>query len=1165
MRLLELEVENFGVFAGERFEFGGGFQLICGPNEAGKSTLLQLIREVFFGFPHRSPYLFADRSGEMAAVARIGLTDGRQVRFRRRKGKKGAVVGNFLEAGEEGDPVNEATLTSLLGNAHDKLYTNVFGFSLAELAAGEESLRQTDLTEALYGGGLGGLANFQKVREEIRTEHEGLFSPGASKREINRLLAEIKEKRRAVAEATVKPRDYQKVRDEAQQLAEEVDEVRARRESIQRRQAHLKRLSDTLERWRQLQASREELSQLQAPEGFPSDGAERFRNACRRREELTTDLEQARLDALELADKLAAIELRPGLMAREADVKQLVREVGRVRQYEEHIPQRRQESDTIKQNVLADVKVLNPEWDLSHLDQFQTGLAHRDAIDALKQEDVEIRRGRDMLEARRPDLVDDIEQIESELKKLGNVQSLPALEQLVERATAYHSDCETVGELSDEIRDADVRLGELKRQLVAPLNMEVANLADLTTPLAATISKYRDRFDESDESLKDNARRLEETEREVGNTSADLTRVDAEARVPDRDQLQAQRGRRDAGWRLIRRKYVEQDADPGESEIAEWLGKAGPSLADRYEREVRRADELADHRQEKAETVARHEQLAMKLNSLNERAAQLQQRRAELEQDRLRLQSEWEQAWSDCGLQPLSPDEMIEWLRIFENFQEESRQQTRRQSKLADVQQRMQEFETNLAATVGGDGTSDERLAEARRRVEEARVAGTRREQFEAELPQRRRQLEELDRQIGELADRRDDWQRRWRDRLQAIGFPDDWAIDTATKILSGLADARHEFSEAERLDQRVRDMQDEIEQYHTLVVPLCEQIAPDLAEMPAADAVEQVAERLEAAKRAAQDQQAFLAQHEKAEKRLESQHWQLDKVETEVKELLETAGAANESEFERAAARVRRHTELTDDIERLDREVRRVAEEEDAEVFLRELGAAKGDEVNVERQRVDEESREIETTYQQRVERTALARDQLQKLDRASEAAELAQQLESDRARLAAAVDRWAPLVLAQTLMARAIERFEREHQPEMMQEIGLLFSQMTGGRYTGVRRKLDEQGTLLLQLHDGSHKEPHELSTGTREQLYLAMRLAYVRHYCRDAEPLPLVMDDVLVNFDDERAKSTLRVLLELARDMQILFMTCHQNIAQMIAAATDNMDPIRLSVNR
>ena len=1160
MRLLELEIENFGIFSGKQLQFGDGFQLISGPNEAGKSTLLQIIREVFFGFPHSSPYLFAGHSGEMAATALLALSDGREVRYRRRKGTKATVLGNFVETG---DPVNEATLTSVLGNANADLYSSVFGFSLAELAAGEKSLSQTDLSEALYGGGLGGLANLQKLREDIRAEQEGLFSPGASKREINRLVGEIKDKRRAVTEATVKPRDYQKLREETTQLQEEVEEVRRRREGIQRKQTHLKRLASALPSWLRLQVAREELSQLQAPAGFPTHGEERFRAARQRRDELAEELEQARSEVTDLSDKLDAIEVRPELVAKEAEVKRLEREVGRMRQYAAHIPQRSQESATIKEAVLARVKQLNPQWDLAQLDQFQTSLAQRDAIEALEQELHDIQRQQDKLESRRPDLIDEITRKECELEQMAGIESVPTLERLVECASVYQADRDAAADLMEQVEDADANLGMLRQQLESPLGTTIENAAELPIPLTATLKKYREDLVEIDNSLRDAARRLEEAEQNTADKRRDLLDIDSQVRIPDREQLLTQRERRDAGWRLIRRKHVTQDPNVNEEEVTEWLNQAGGSLPDQYEREVETADQLADQRQEKAETVARREHIAAEITSAESRTANLYDRRTQLEGDRQQLQTQWENVWNACGFTPLSPDEMLEWVRIHEDYHEETRQQTKRRLKLVDVNHRIADFEAELVTAVGGNVSCDQQLAEARRRTEAARRAATRREQYQAELPQRKRQLAELDRQIDDLSKRREDWGRRWRGMLGQFDFPEDWSVGTATKILGGLAEARQEHSKVVSLDKRIVDMQAESKQYRGEVVELCQAIAPDLAELPAEDAVERLAQRIQEAKQAAHNQEAYGAQHEKSKNLVVTKETQIANSNREIEELLNAAGVTNEAAFEEAAGRARRHKELSEEIEQLDRDVKRIAAEEDVDHFLAELREAKQDDVNVQRQRADEECQEIETTYQDKLEKAALARDRLEKLDRASEAAKLAQELESERAQMAAAVDRWAPLVLAQALLSEAIERFEREHQPEMLLDIGRLFSQMTRGRYTGVRRKLDERGTLLLELRDGSYKEPHELSTGTREQLYLAMRLAYVRHYCREAEPLPLVMDDVLVNFDDERAYGTLGVLLEVANDMQIIFMTCHRNIVDLITAAAPEMKPIYLTL--
>ena len=170
--------------------------------------------------------------------------------------------------------------------------------------------------------------------------------------------------------------------------------------------------------------------------------------------------------------------------------------------------------------------------------------------------------------------------------------------------------------------------------------------------------------------------------------------------------------------------------------------------------------------------------------------------------------------------------------------------------------------------------------------------------------------------------------------------------------------------------------------------------------------------------------------------------------------------------------------------------------------------------------------------------------------------------QLEGSFAQLGSAVDRLAPLSLAQALLKRAIERFEKEHQPSMLSEVGILLAQMTGGRYVSIRRRLDEAGTMLVEQINGKLKTPSQLSTGTREQLYLAIRLAYVQQYCRESEPLPLIMDDILVNFDEQRAKNTLDVLLALPDHIQVLFLTCHEHMAKLVRKSRPDLSPIELS---
>lgn len=69
--------------------------------------------------------------------------------------------------------------------------------------------------------------------------------------------------------------------------------------------------------------------------------------------------------------------------------------------------------------------------------------------------------------------------------------------------------------------------------------------------------------------------------------------------------------------------------------------------------------------------------------------------------------------------------------------------------------------------------------------------------------------------------------------------------------------------------------------------------------------------------------------------------------------------------------------------------------------------------------------------------------------------------------------------------------------------------------------------------------------MSDGTRDQLYLALRLASLERYLEHNPPLPFIVDDLLVNFDDERARATLTELANLAKKTQVLFFTHHEHL--------------------
>ena len=142
------------------------------------------------------------------------------------------------------------------------------------------------------------------------------------------------------------------------------------------------------------------------------------------------------------------------------------------------------------------------------------------------------------------------------------------------------------------------------------------------------------------------------------------------------------------------------------------------------------------------------------------------------------------------------------------------------------------------------------------------------------------------------------------------------------------------------------------------------------------------------------------------------------------------------------------------------------------------------------------------------------------------------------------------AHVLLEQTRAAVA-----RDHQPPVLREASRWLARLTDGRYPSITTAIDE---ARLEVHDtdGEIWNPERLSRGTREQVFLALRLALIRDLGRHDVSLPIVMDDALVNFDDARARSAARVLVEFiaeqASDRQMLVLTCHEHVARTFAAA-------------
>lgn len=168
--------------------------------------------------------------------------------------------------------------------------------------------------------------------------------------------------------------------------------------------------------------------------------------------------------------------------------------------------------------------------------------------------------------------------------------------------------------------------------------------------------------------------------------------------------------------------------------------------------------------------------------------------------------------------------------------------------------------------------------------------------------------------------------------------------------------------------------------------------------------------------------------------------------------------------------------------------------------------------------------------------------------LESADELGTLRQELAVLEGRAKALAREWAVRAIAARLLAETRSHYERERQPDVVRAAEAHFERITGGRYVRIMAPPGE-ADVRVETEAGEAKNTDELSRGTAEQLYLALRFGLIEEFARKAESLPVVMDDILVNFDPDRASRAVASIRDLATRHQVIYFTCHPRAAELL----------------
>jgi uncharacterized protein YhaN len=187
-------------------------------------------------------------------------------------------------------------------------------------------------------------------------------------------------------------------------------------------------------------------------------------------------------------------------------------------------------------------------------------------------------------------------------------------------------------------------------------------------------------------------------------------------------------------------------------------------------------------------------------------------------------------------------------------------------------------------------------------------------------------------------------------------------------------------------------------------------------------------------------------------------------------------------------------------------------------------------------------------------LERLTTARNGLKDMEGSEGAADAQATVASRQARVAHLTEQWAILALQQNLLDRTLETYGNQDSNPLLRRAGEILDRLTAGRWVALSVR-ENQGSRSLRVlrRDAEEVEPWQLSEGTADQVFLALRLAAMAEQHEDrlarGEPaLPFILDDALIAFDDSRTSEALKILHELAEDLQVVVFTHHAHVATM-----------------
>ena len=1179
MIIERLDLIAFGRFTDQVLDLSAGptrFHLIYGPNESGKSTSLRAIHALLFGIPHTSDDDFIHPYAAMRVGGRlVNSVSGKAYECVRRKGKQKTLLS------PDEQPLDPNLIAGMLRNVDAETFLKRFGLTHEELVAGGQAILEGEgeLGEVLFAAGTG-TGKLRAIQQQLEKDRRALFVPGGSSGSLNKLIAEYQEQEKQLRQLRLLPITYES---QLQELTRETAEGETLRQ---------KRRDETL-KWQRLQAYEKASGFLPAREAvlaqlkslgdniplLDDDFAQRRRGLetdwIAARQRLTSQREQRS----ELTQRHESLRVDERWLAATATIRALMNELGEIEAAERTIVEDSRALEQLERQIdELNVGLARPprpgelfvtDASLDQPDPALINEAVRGAIDKLVTDYgrlVEKLESARQLEATLQETVTRRDGLLAALSETPDPAPLAEALAAIGKPLSLIEPCESAeaeaARLGQRVLDAVTKLRGFRG--------DVEQVRRLLPPPLAEIEQLAKQLDQADTVLRqaEALRVAEESRHEEAQTNYREQGGDDE--LPTRDQLDVARERRDATL-----AHVQGLATLGQIIPVERI----ETLA----KQLRGVDQISDTMLAAHDRVVRRARLAEELKRAGERVEAAIRKQEEAGGQREQVRQRWAALWDQAGVTAGDPATMRQWLADHAAIRELIEQWDAKRDAADAARRRVERGQEQLLAAIRcvaalhttADPTTDamaapNELAEPLpcSLVDLHALASVRRDALQREQQQREQlrtardqAFAEWERSRSEFKARQAEWERwqaRWADVTGSLSGHESARPETVHGLIRQVDEVRSLRRQRDQTREQIARASARRDEYWARVTQIAKRLELIDGEQPAMASAREGGDCVRELSRLADEQNDRQTQRDRFGRELEALNAKIRQAENEdeslranLERICVEAGCESIDDLpaiEQASARRR---EAEKELRGIDQSLRALAGAEPLQDFIDAASAQPADTLVIEIETAAAARDRWEQKWQDQMQLVGKLQSEAARMDGSGEAARVQQEQHNRLSGMRRQAEKYAELTIAQESLKLAIEHYRQQNEGPILGKASRFFSRMTGGEYEALRVDFDEKDQPRLmgvRPGRGGTVAANRMSDGTADALYLSLRLASLEVHLDECEPVPLIVDDCLVQFDDDRATAALEILSDMANRTQVILFTHHRHLLEL-----------------